>query len=82
MTSAGVRYQGVVVGADENRDLALLVVPSLQAPPLRAAQTVAVGDSVIAVGYAAGLPLSPAWAGFAATKPLTRARNASPSARW
>lgn len=51
----GRTYSATVEGADEEKDLALLSVPSLDAPPLALSSTTAVGEPVIAVGYAAGL---------------------------
>lgn len=51
----GTEHRAMVLGADEALDLALLSVPSLKAPPLRLGDAVATGDTVYAVGYAAGL---------------------------
>lgn len=49
-------YRSVVLGLDEERDLALLTVPGLPAPPLALSTDISIGDTVLAVGYAAGLP--------------------------
>ena len=57
--SDGIKYSAVVRGADEERDLALLIVPGLKAIPLIFASSVSVGDSAIAIGYAAGLSGEP-----------------------
>ncbi|MHB1414792.1 MAG: S1C family serine protease [Chloroflexota bacterium] len=59
VTHDGLEYRGVVVGASETLDMALLAVPALSAGPLTLAGDVSVGDAVIAVGYAAGLPGEP-----------------------
>jgi hypothetical protein len=56
VASDGREYAAVLLGADEERDLALLGVAGLRAPPLTLGSQVSVGDSVIAIGYAAGLP--------------------------
>lgn len=59
VASDGTRYQAAVVGADGERDLALLSVPALRTPPLAFASKATVGESVFAVGYAAGLAGDP-----------------------
>ncbi|MHB1356205.1 MAG: S1C family serine protease [Anaerolineae bacterium] len=51
----GREYRAMVLGADEGRDLALLSVPGLTATPLVLASSVASGDVVYAIGYAASL---------------------------
>lgn len=56
VASDGTEHNAVILGADELRDIALLFVPSLSATPLPFSRDVSVGDAVIAVGYAAGLP--------------------------
>lgn len=55
VASDGKEYRATVLGADEGRDLALLSVPSLASPPLVLASSAAAGDTVYAIGYAAGL---------------------------
>jgi putative serine protease PepD len=55
VTTDGAEYPAIVSGFDEGLDVALLAVPNLKAPPLPFAESVSVGDSVLAIGYAAGL---------------------------
>ncbi len=55
----GKRYQAAIKGADEKKDLALLAVPGLPGAPLPFSTAVAVGDAVVAIGFAAGLPGDP-----------------------
>lgn len=55
VASDGKEYRAKVLGADEERDLALLSVPGLASPPLVLGSSVAAGDMVYAIGYAAGL---------------------------
>ena len=52
----GDEHSAVVLGADEEADLVLLVAPKLAATPLPLAPSVEIGQSVVAVGYPAGLP--------------------------
>ena len=55
-SSDGTDHRAAVLGVDEDADVVLLAVPSLQAPALPLSPEVIVGESVSAVGYAAGLP--------------------------
>lgn len=57
--SDGTTYRGMVLGADEQRDLALLSIPGITAQPLKIAAAALPGDPVLAVGYAAGLDGEP-----------------------
>lgn len=59
LTPDGTEYKAQVWGMDEDVDLALLTVLELRAPPLAFAYDISQGDSVFAVGYAAGLPGEP-----------------------
>lgn len=55
VASDGKEFQATVIGADEERDLVLLSVQGLTAPPLILASSVAAGETVYAIGFAAGL---------------------------
>jgi hypothetical protein len=55
----GTEHRAMVLGADQARDLALLSVPSLLAPPLLLSALVTGGETVFAVGYAANFAGDP-----------------------
>ncbi len=56
VSSEEVQYRAMVLGIDEDMDIALLAVPNLACQPLPIARSVEVGETVYAIGFAAGLP--------------------------
>jgi S1-C subfamily serine protease len=55
----GAEHRAMVLGADETRDIALLSVPGLPVAPLEIGAYAQIGDTVYALGYAAGLAGEP-----------------------
>ncbi|MEP7161144.1 MAG: MarP family serine protease [Dermatophilaceae bacterium] len=57
VTSGGRKYPGRVVAFDDGRDLAVLSVDGLNAPPLQLGRELSHGDSAVVAGYPLGGPL-------------------------
>lgn len=50
----GSEHRAIVLGVDQEKDLALLIAPTLERQPIPLGEVASEGDAVYAVGYAAG----------------------------